>query len=46
MNNFENTYNFARGTICVIRASNGKNEALKLFDEKWFREWQGCFSII
>lgn len=43
---FKNTYNFPRGTICVIRQSQGENQALKIFDEKCFKEWEGCFSIL
>lgn len=35
-----------RGTICVERVVNGNLEWLPLADQRWFREWHGCFSIL
>ena len=41
-----NPYNHPRGTICVLRVASGRLEALALFNQQSFREWNGCFSIV
>ena len=43
---FENPYNHQRGKICVIRFVDGLPTALALADQRWYKEWGGCFSII
>ncbi len=35
-----------RGTICVERSVAGEIEWLPLADQRWYFEWQGCFSLL
>ena len=37
---------FGNGAICVMRESNGKPAVLRIENQKSFKEWAGCFSII
>jgi hypothetical protein len=43
---FENVYKLGRGTICVVRVSEGMLQALKIQNRASFKEWVGCFSIL
>ena len=35
-----------KGTICVERIQNGQEEWLPLADQKSYKEWIGCFSLL
>lgn len=37
---------FKRGTICVERMVQGRLEWLPLLNQRQYREWVGCFSLI
>lgn len=43
-----NVYNHKRGTICVARAvgPDGRIEWLALDNQRFYQEWNGCFSVI
>jgi len=34
------------GIICVIRLVNGRETVLPLANQRSFKEWTGCFSLI
>jgi len=39
-------WNWPRGTICVLREVDGRWCVLRLTEQRTYREWTGCFSII
>lgn len=39
-------YNHQRGTICVIRQSNGRPEALAVSMQNQWQEWSGAFCVL
>ena len=37
---------WGRGTVCVFREYQNKPAILRLENQRAFREWNGCFSLI
>lgn len=37
---------WGRGTVCVLRQFEGKPAAFRIHDQRTYKEWAGCFSII
>lgn len=33
-------------SICVIRIVEGKEQILRIFDQRTYKEWAGCFCIL
>lgn len=37
---------YRRGDICVIRIRNGVPMMFRLYDQRTYKEWVGCFSYL
>lgn len=37
---------FPERSICVWRSIDGKPAILRLFDQRSYAEWSGCFSLV